>query len=539
MLYARTDLRRKRRSLSENTLQLVALAVVGLFGAVFVVAASFGAYLAGEALTAGSLDAPRSATSGARSAAAALWLGIAAVVALRTVTQNATLDGTGGLLTTVSHRDVAAGVALSEFFGLLAYLGLPAVAVAVAFAFGAGSAASALLVLLAIGSIAATGLLAGVVVGFAVRNLTVRSAFVARHRAAIWIVLFVAYLGAFVTGVAESVTAPLLSVARGLPIAWYGDLALAAVAGNASAVRAGFAVGLTVLGTPLLVALLVRLAGVLWYADPVAPAAGSGSSADRSTVDRRTALTGGVFDRVAPRPVASVAAKSWLRATRAPIKLVFVAYPAFLLVGPLSDAVETGAVSAYLVVLLAVYGAWATGAAFTLNPLGDEGAVVPATVLSGLDGRQFVAGLLLCGAAVGAPVTGGAVLLAGLLSPLSALGSALVAAVAVALCVGAAGLAVGVGTAFPRFEAARITRSRRAVVPSLTAFATYSLVLLVGSVPGLLAQLPPVAEFVGRIADVSVLTVGLAGLAATLVLAGGAGWLGFRYAARSFEEYTL
>ncbi|WP_101295682.1 hypothetical protein [Halegenticoccus soli] len=524
-LIARVEIRRRRRALADNPLQAVALAIAGLFLLVFVGAAGLAALFAGRAVRDGGLDA----VGAARTAAAGGWFVVTAVVLFRTLTKGATPDALDGLLTTVPHRDLVGGLALAEFACLLAYIGAPTLVVAVAFGVGAGSAASVATVALAL---AATGLLAGFAAGLAAKNLAVRSAFVARRRGLLWAVAFLAYVGVFATQSQGTVFAPVVGALADSPLGWFADLALVAATPDANAVRAALAVSLTAAAVPLSLAAAVSLAGTLWYADGVRPESAA-ADVERSGAPTRSAV--GVFDRLADRPTAAVARKSWLRARRAPIKLVFVAYPLFFVVQPLFEAVQTRAVPATLPPFLVLYGAWATGAAFTLNPLGDEGAALPSTLTTGVDGRSFLRGLALCGVPTTAVLAG----VLGALSPLSAATAVALTAAAPIACAGAAGLATGVGVAFPRFEAARISRSREAVVPSVTAFAVYSALLLATALPGLVAGVPAFAAFAGEITGIAPAVVRLGGASAALALVGGLGWVSYRLAARRFDGFAM
>lgn len=219
------------------------------------------------------------------------------------------------------------------------------------------------------------------------------------------------------------------------------------------------------------------------------------------------------------------------------MKLQYAAIPAFVLLTPIQQSVETGEVSSVLPALIAIYGAWATGAAFTLNPLGDEGAVLPITLTSGVTGRRLLGGLLFAGTAVGGPLTVLLVVGLGLASPLGGLSLLSTAVLAGVLCVGACAIGVGVGTAFPKFEKTRLSRSRRAIVPGILAFAVYSLVLSIVSLPGLLGGVPVVAGWLADWLGVSGQLVTLAGLGITTALVGVAAVGSFALAARSIDGY--
>ncbi|MFB6106387.1 MAG: hypothetical protein ABEJ70_05380 [Halobacteriaceae archaeon] len=529
-LVARVQWRRKLRNATDGAAKVLALGFTGVMGLVFTLAVGVGGYFGGQALVGGELDA---VMAGARYVAAAVWVGAAGIVAFRTVSQGGRPDAADGLLTTVSHVDVAGGLLLTEYGGVLAYVTLPALAGAGALAAGTGSplvAPAALLALL--GSV--TGSVAvGFAAGLAVAALLVRSELFARYKTVLGLALFLAYMGLLTTNTIGSVVDPVVAAARASPVAWYADLALAPLAVGAD----GAAAAAAVVGTPVVVVAAVaatgRAAEAYWYAD--AARAEPGTEHESA----RVAAAGGALARVTSRPTAWVARKAWLRARRAPLKLLYVVYPLFMFVQPLSEAVTTGRVPPSFPVLVALYGAWATGAAFALNPFGDEGAVLPVTLTTPVDGRRFVGGLVVAGALVGGPVTLLATVAAGVASPLSPLGVLATGVAALVLPVATSALAAGAGTAFPRFEAARLTRSRQAVVPSIYAFGLYSVLVVVAFAPAVVAQVSVVADAVAGATGLPAGAVTAGGVLLGTGLAALGGAVAFAGAARRFDGYVL
>ncbi|ESP87234.1 hypothetical protein [Candidatus Halobonum tyrrellensis] len=519
------ELRRRVRNLLDRPLQLVALAVAGLFLFGVVAAVGFFAYAGG-----GRLGDP-AVLGYAGQAAGGLFALVAALVAFRTVSENSEPDNLDGMLTTVPYGEVFAGLLGVELVGVTVYGLLPVLVAAGALAAGSGSLAVGVTVALAAGLLVAFGVLTGMALGFAVKNVAVRSELVARFRVLLWVVVFVAYFGVFATGSQGAVFAPVVGAFARPPLTYFADLALLPVHPAASALRAAAAVAVTAVGAAAAFVAGARLAGALWYADRAHAAETTGTDA--------TSLDAGPLGRLVGRRTAWVARKSWLRARRAPMKLVYVAYPAFGLLGPLSVAFQTGEVSRTLPVLCALYATWAGGAAFALNPLGDEGAALPVTVTSGVGGWTFVAGVALPGAALGGACALALSVGLGVVSGLPPVRLATLAGTAVALGVGAPALATGVGAALPKFEASRITRSRSAVVPSLFAFAAYSLALLGLSVPGVVTQLPLFADGVGDLLGLAPAVLSAVGLGVTVVLVAAAGLLSSAYAARRFDRFEL
>jgi uncharacterized membrane protein (DUF485 family) len=324
------------------------------------------------------------------------------------------------------------------------------------------------------------------------------------------------------------VVEPAIEAAQASPLAWYADLALLPVPGaDASALQAAAVLaGSLVVGVAAVLA-SVRVSERRWYDD-----------AAHAEVRATDSVTSGRLDGVLGRRTAWIARKSWLRARRAPLKLVYVSYPAFVLFAPIQGSVEAGHVTASLPATVTLYAAWATGALFTLNPLGDEGAVLPVTVTSGVSGRQFVGGLVAASALLGTPVTLALAAALGVLGPLTPVGLACLVVAGAILPGLAAIVAAGVGTAFPKYEATSITRSRQAVVPSLWAFGVYTIVFLLAGGVATGVQTPVVADALGNLLGVSPAAVHVGGLALGLVLAGVAAAVAGRNAVRAFNGYT-
>jgi hypothetical protein len=164
-----------------------------------------------------------------------------------------------------------------------------------------------------------------------------------------------------------------------------------------------------------------------------------------------------------------------LRAYRAPLQLIYVVVPLFLLVPTIEATVTTGFVPDWLPWSMLLYGGWVAGAAFPLNLLGNQGATLPTVLTASIRGRQVVHGYVLAAVLVWTPLTAAAAIGTGQLagrSTRSLLSVGLAAPVAVTA---GAILAAGFGTAFPRFQSIDLTGSTKALLPSKTAFALFSM----------------------------------------------------------------
>jgi len=522
---ARNELRVGYRKVrDQNLAQLGALGFFGLVVLGFTVGATWAAHGAGESFAGNAenlADAVGLVAAGVAVFAVALT---AYLVALR----YGDIDVRDGYLTTVPARDVVGGLLVAGFVRSVAVFVVPMLAATAGFAAGAGAPLVLPLGVLAVLALTTVSFLVGFPLGTVVAYLLGQSEFVDRYKTALAALAFVAYFALIFTNALGDAVQPVVEAASASPVAWYGDLLLLPLpAADASALRAAAALAGSLAVALAAVPASVRACERRWYDDEARAGARETESA-----------AGGRLDGLLGRRTAWVARKSWLRARRAPVKLLYVTYPVFILVTPIQHSVEAGHVTGGLATTTALYSAWATGALFTLNPLGDEGAVLPVTVTSGVSGRQFVGGLVAASALVGTPVTVTLAVVLGALSPLGALAVACTAVAALALPTLAAAVAAGVGTVFPKYEATNITRSREAVVPSMWAFGVYTLAFLLtaGFATGL--QTPGIARGAADIAGTTPAVVHVASLAVGLLLAGVAAALAGRKAVRAFDGYT-
>jgi hypothetical protein len=539
---ARTDVSRTLRKYATRRLQLL---VLGLVFVALVVGGGYVASRVGAAVADGGGDfAGFSLVAGARGLVAVFWLVGAVVFAVRAIGARGSVPGGEATLTVVPTRDAVAGLLLADLVYLLLYLGPAGIAVGAGLAIGAGSPLLVLTVPLALFVGGVGAVVVGFPVGLALRHVLTRIPFVARHKA--WIVfgVFVLYFGALSTGTVDAAMVALFEPMRHSPPGWIADLLLLGLfAASPSLALAAGGVVLVAALVPVSVATTTLVARRHWFSDPALAGAKERSPA---TADPRSRRLEAMLAQALGRPTAAVVVLAWRRAARAPLKLLYVAYPLLFLAGAIADIVQTGLIPAYLPYGVLLFVTWAAAVVFTLNPLGDQGAALPVALLSRLSGRRFVHGQVLAGLLVAVPV--GTVLTAavGLASPLALDRVVLVTALAPVVMVLASVLAVGVGTAFPRFESIKITRSMRALVPSLVGFAVFTTYLFLTAAAAVLtfdAGLRPlVATLVSWLLPGDLgLSAGMLGAVSTALLVGLAllPLASYRYAVRQFDRYTL
>ncbi len=504
-----------------NTTQLLALAFVAVMLLPFSLAGVLGAYLAGG-FVAGSETEPL--IDWARMAFGYGWIFVVGFGGYRAYAVALRPDNLDGLLTTVSHRDVIGGLILTELALWSAFFLTIGSAAAVAFAAGAGSVLTIPALLLALCLVLVTGLPAGFLLALGVRNAGVRSRLLSRLRTLFLVLLGVGYFALIFTNAFASVLEPIYRVLAPTPIDWFGDLAAIGLGIGASPFRAIGAVGFSVAFVVAAVASLYRLAEWLWYADGVHVTHEVERSADGAS-------RFGGLSRVLSRPVFGVVAVDWKRARRSPISLSFALYPLIVLAGPIVTAVQTGEVGTGLPLWILVCGTWVAGSLFALNVLGQEGAALPVTLLSEVPERSLVVGHVVSGALLIAPVTVAATVIAGLLSPHSAPAVASLGVSALVLSVASGAIGTGIGVGFPRLEAVSVSRSTKAIVPSVFAFVIYSAAVLVVALPTVVAHSGVASHALASTVGIDRFAIGLVGTVVSTVIACFVG-VGSMYVAR-------
>jgi len=553
---ARVHLRRVLRQQVASTWKVVILVVlVGLFG-LFTLGGAWLVYTLGGALASGDLRASGQMTL-LRGVAATVWVGLTAMVTVRAAGNRGSREATGGLLWVAETRVIAAGLALAEVAAVLLWIFLPALVLSVAFSLGVGSPVPVATVALTTLLLAITSVAVGYPLGVGVRHVLTRFPFVKRYRTALVVLGFLAYFAAISTGLLNRIVGALVDPLALTPMGWFADLALLGAPGiDASPLLAVLSLAAVAVAAPAVVA-TTWVANRHWFADPVLAESEDGDeeanvslrdrivgpTSRRRTVSSRPRI-GRFLARWTGRPTAALVTGAYRRAYRAPAKLLYAAMPLFFLIGYVPDVVGGGGIPPFAPVLLLLIVTWGAGVAFVLNPLGDQGNVLPATILSGVSGRAFVGAHVLATLLLVVPlgvVVPGAAAVA---SPLDAEATLrLVAASPVVVTLGSL-TGVGVGMAAPRFSSVRVSGSTRVVVPSKVAFAGYSVYLVATAMSGLLVvregarqvvallltALLPVSVAPGSVLAVAALL--LVVLLATPVAA-------YRYAVRRFETVTL
>ncbi|WP_255196443.1 hypothetical protein [Halorarius litoreus] len=476
------EFRRSVRAIRRDRARAFLMALGLLFPSLFLVGLS---YLLRDVLR--SLD-PVALPPVARGTVALFWLFGVFIATQRVVSARPRIDAEPLVLTTVSPRTTVGGLLVAETLRALAYLGLPVVVVTLIATYLFGTPVSLVAIPLAALLLGVTAVLVGMVLGYAIALLIATVPFVARHKTVLGgVAVLVAMGGYFLVSIPQFGGVDQAALAW-FPMGWLADLAVVGTPVRGSVTRAGA----VVMGSLLVVLvgglLVEREATRLWFLDPVSGEPdGTDVAPEPATTDDGTALATAIrpvaIPAVIPQPTRRVAQWSVLRTRRDPRRLNFLLLPVVMVASTVvSSGLQTASLWMVVAPVAAVLLPWMAGATFAMNPFGDEGAVLPVTLLS-ISGSAYVRGLMVPGVLFGLPLVvllvAGTGVAAGLdpLVGLALLGVALVNAIV------AIATTPAVGLWFPRFSAISIGQSREVIPPRLVTTVLHFLAI---TVPGAL-----------------------------------------------------
>ncbi len=474
------------------------------------------------------------AVAGMRGQVTVAWLFTIFLVAQRSGSIRPRIDAQSLMLTTVSTRSATVGLWVAETLRVLAYVGTPVILGALAITDLLGTPGVLLTVPLATVLFVASAVTVGSLCGYLAVLAVARIPFVARYKT--WLAGSISLLVVAVVFGAQTVidVDPLLEVLAYVPVGWLIDLAAlgTAVQANATlaAVGAAVALGVVVAGGRAIELTTERF----WYATPVSPAGTEtpshvGDEADGHWLD--DALTAGLspFPSPAfgPRPTARVATMTVLHTVRNPQRLTILMLPIFVALGPLlGSGVGADGVSVTVAIGAVALLSWLPGGVFALNPLGDQQAVLPTTLIAA-DPRALVHGIALAGFVYGGPLVVVLTVIAGVAASLSISTVVTLTALAAALAVIAAPICLAVGVILPRFSAISVGQADEVLPPRLSAvIASLALVTLPGGYLASLVVAPETAQtlLAGVVGWLPALVLELASSLLSLPLSGTSAW---------------
>ncbi|WP_248898203.1 hypothetical protein [Haloplanus halobius] len=521
---ARAEFVRSVRGYIRNKRRLAGLVVVVLFfggNFLFALPAAYAVGLAARSIESIPYFAP---------AATVLPVGLLALATLRTLERISRIDAEELILTAVHPRAVVVGLIGAELGRLTLWFGVPLVAVTAAFALGLGSLSLLLSAALVSIPLVCWAAIWGYALGITTLRLLRRLPGVRRVLkvggvlAMVAIIVGSQFIGRYLVEGGASITA-LMSRLAVTPLTDYAALAFV----GTPLARPLSISSLAVLGgllalTPAGLVVATRQVSQLWFTDaPQADTRQPRSSAGWLTAPRPFAW----------RKAGRVAWGFLVRTGRHPQELAHLVMVLFFL-GPLGTTIAQSSGNALGTLIAGTgvgLGAYLSGAAFGLNPLGDDRPQLPVLLLTATDSRTLVRGRLLAGIAVGGPV---AVLgpLASILLGTTPLDATVFAGVGLVMCLAAALFSVGLGSAYPVYEE-REFWGTETVVPSTLVMIVYILVVGSGTVIGLFAMLYALTT------DPLTTPLFIAGFGIYLALTASVSYASYRYAVRRYRRYTV
>jgi hypothetical protein len=526
---ARAEFSRSLRGYTSDTRRILGIALFALFFGGNLLFALPGVYLLGERVQTVSrvpfLD----------QIALLLPAGLLFVAVLRTLERIGGAESEDLLLTTVHPRAVVVGLITAEIARLALWFGLPILLVSTVFAAGLGAptlvVTAGLVSLPLVCCTAVWGYALGLGLLRVIRRLPTLQRALKIGGIGLLVVLVVVsqFAGQYLENGTVSIQA-LLSVVQFGPLTEYTTLAFVGTPLGQPVDPSALIVlvGCLVL-TPLGLAVSERQAVTLWFTDGVA---------QRTPETRLSEASSEAGRFTPPRPFSwrksgRIAWGHLVRAARKPQQLVHLALIVFF-IGPFGTTLlqSTGdGLLASIAGLGVVLGVYVSGAAFNLNPLGDDRDQLPLILLTDTDTTTHLRGRIGAGLSIGLPLavltSVGALALSS--SPLYGLAFAVAA---VGWCVAGALLALGLGCAYPVYEE-REMWGVETVSPSTLVLMTYSVVVVFGTGLGLVLLWYLLTGHIGS--SVFVLT----GVCMYALVTGVIPVVSYLYAVRRYRRHTI
>ncbi len=414
---------------------------------------------------------------GARGQVAMFWVFGVYICANRLVTQRSRVEAEAFVLTTVSARTAAMGHIIAETLRGLAYVAAPTIVLTATGFIIFGSPGVVLTIPIATVMFVMTVILTATAVGYLIAWLLTHVKFIRRYKSIIGGSLVAIIMGGYLMAIMGPMEGLNMSFLGWLPPGWLLDVGVLGVGGaiEGSTVKAA--------GSMLSSALLLiggvlatdRITNGYWYSAPVS-IDDDGGPIDHS---KRSYQLGPLpFPQRISQPTRRVAEWVILRSIRDPSRLSYLTVPAIVVFDAVYIAYSDGVLAVTLAPVFAVGLPWIISEVAGMNPLGDEGSMLPLLVAS-ISGRQYIHGLLVPGLVVGLPLAGILTGLAGMISPYSPVEIAGLVGIAMYLTLVAVTIAPALGMAMPRFDAISIGRSGDVLPPRMSTIVCHSVSVVV------------------------------------------------------------
>lgn len=455
---------------------------------------------------------------GARGQLAMFWVFGVYIFTNRLVTQRSRVEAEELVLTTVSARTAAMGHIIAETLRGLAYFAAPIIVLTAAGFIIFGSPGVFLTIPIAALTFVMTTIITGTAVGYSIAWLLTHVKFVRRYKTIIGGVAVAIVMGGYLFAVLGPMEGMDVSFIGWFPMGWVLDVGVLGVGGaiEGSTVKA--------IGSMVTSALVIiggifateRITSGYWFSEPV-----SIDDDDEPTdhSERSFRLGPLPFPEFIPQPTRRVSEWVIVRSIRDPSRLSYLTLPAVVVFDAVFIAYSDGVLDVTLAPVLAVGLPWILSEIAAMNPLGDEGSMLPMTVAT-ISARQYIHGLLVPGLLYGLPIAGILTALAGMISSYSPMEIAGLVGIALYLTLIAVIIAPALGMAMPRFDAISIGRSDDVLPPRISTIVIHSLSVVVpGALLGGLLLDPELTR-----TALSFIFGGLPALVLGLLDVGGVGW---------------
>lgn len=521
----RAEFVRSFRGYLGNTRRLVGLAIVVLFfGGSLLVGIPAAYFLGRTARSAAAIPffAP---------AATALPVALVLLSMFRTLERIGNIEAEELMLLAAHPRAIVIGLITAEIGRLFLWFGFPLGGFIIAFALGVGSplivVSGGLIAIPLVCCAAVWGYASGIGVLRLLERLPSMRRFLKASGVLAMIGLVVAsqFAGQFLVEADISIQQR-LSVFTFDPLVEYIALTFIGtpIAGPIS-LHAGVVLAAVIVLTPIGLSVSTRQASALWFTETV-----------HSDATTRTPRSRGGFSPPQPFAWSKAGRIAWgilLRGRRHPQELNHLLMAVFF-IAPFGTAVvqlSSDAIGPIVAVVGVGLATYFSGAAFGLNPFGDEQSQFPLLLLTETSATTMIRGRLLSGIAIGFPfaVFGP---LASVFFGLTVLQAAVTTVIGSAMCLTASMFAVGLGSAYPIYEE-REFWGTKTVVPSTLVMTIYVFVVGPGTILGLLATWFAVT---GNLVLTPVFSVFFSFY---LLLTGGVSYASYRYAIRRYRRYSI
>jgi ABC-2 type transport system permease protein len=532
------EVRRSIRWYFQQPRRKVALTLLTLvFGSVLLLGGVPTAYSIGQTIR---IEQQFPLLTAARQLLTVFVLVLIALFLSRTIERLSHIDSEDLMLTTTTSRAVVIGLLSAEVVRLLMWMGIPILLIFGTFAIGMQSVALLVTVPLTLVPIVAFAAVSGYVIGIAVLSIARYLPIPSQIKTIVYVLVFVATLigSQVVPRVALSndlpfSLAPIKDALLVSPFAAYADFLLIGtpIAQPISLSALLVLVGL-IAGVPIGFTVASRLSTRFWMTEPAhshGMRTGSGDSKAGMTPTR------------VPRPFAwwksgRIAWQYLRQGARSPQQFVHLAIVLFA-IAPSITTLFTSSDIVYIFVLggSIVVGALFAGAAFGLNPFGDEQTTLPLLLVTATPPRQFVRGRIVAGLVVSVPFIVVVPCVVAVVGPQSALEVFVYVVVGIGLAVMSATWAVGLGTAYPKYESQKmwgvdsVTPSHLVLIVHNFTIGIVGLIVLVLTGFGLLS--------LSHGSSISGLYIGGAVICIAILASSAIG--AYVYAVRRFQSHTL